>query len=206
MRLFQALIPLLVASLLACACDWLQRNPDRAPPLPPPHPQHDLVITEGRGTYNGTHLGPGVALHAWKRLLGPPSRASGPTAIWDDLGLVAYVDHGLVAGPGNVTGFRVCVEPLVDDIADADPKKPFPGRVVLDGVALAAGTQVKDVNERLRSSCRPPGGGAHFGPMGLPHHHACEAEAYHYSLGLHETDPALRIRCLAVEAREPKPP
>ena len=201
----QAVTLLLVAPLLACGCDSLKRDPHGASPLPQPHPRHDLVITDGKGVYNGALLGPGVPLDSWKRLLGAPSRASGPTAIWDDHGLVAYLDHGLVTGPGNVTGFRVCVEPLVDDIADADPKKPFPGRVVLDGVALAAGTQVKDVNERLKSSCHPPGGGAHFGPMALPHHHACEADAYRYSLGLHETDPALRVRCLAVEAREPKP-
>jgi hypothetical protein len=200
------MIPLLVASLLACGCDWLKRDPEAGPPEPPPHPRHDLVITEGRGAYDGAPLGPGVALDSWKRLLGAPSRASGPTAIWDDLGLVAFLDHGLVAGAGIVTGFRVCVEPVVDDIADADPRKPFPGRIVLDGVALSAGTHVKDVNERLRSSCRPPGGGVHFGPMGLPHHHACEADAYRYSLGLHETDPALRVRCLAVEARETKAP
>jgi hypothetical protein len=187
LRVPSALLALAVSFSVA-ACE------DPLPPIPPPHPKHDLLIEGGMFRYNGTPLGPGVPSQVWLDRLGPPERVGVSMWFWDSLGLAV----GAGMGPPTPAAITTCVTVLfeiqpwmisaTDDLPGFEPKgfpvpatKTFPGRILLEGAPLFKKVQPQHINQRMKLECYSSTRGAGFrGPPSFSVHsletHECKPQ------------------------------
>lgn len=150
--------------LALCACD-------EAPPVPPPHPKHDIVIERGIVHYNKVALGPGVPLQRWIDRFGPPSRQELGWAYWDALGLTVGASTAKSQAAPN------CVRLLFEPAIDGKKQRAFPGRVLLEGAPLYRDVHVNHVNRRMRLTCSQFPKSAHFAKSGLPGYYECKTDS-----------------------------
>ena len=199
MTRLRSLIAVLVLTLGLSGCDYFKNVVfDSAPPVPPPHPKHDLVIKAGKAYYNRTFIGPGVSVEVWKRLFGAPSSKDSTAAYWTNLGLSALLGRKPGQPPDTVTTLEVSVEvfPKVDP---SDLRKAFPGRVLLDGAPLYQGVKLLYVGQYFSNrACTAPGGGSGFGKSPLPGYYDCSTPTYLYTLKVYEEGRASFVRRLAI--------
>jgi hypothetical protein len=174
---------------------------DLPPPHPARHPQHDLVIEEGKAYYNGTFIGPGLNVAVWERLFGPPSAQDSTGATWTNLGLSALLARKPGQAPGTVSSFEVALE--VFPAAEPNTwKRAFPGRVLLDDAPLYKGVKMVHVNQFFRNpACEPPGGGVRFDESALPGHYECSTATYSYFLRVYQERRSVFVRQLSVIPR-----
>lgn len=200
MSAFRLLVTIAGLCLALSGCDWLKRDVlELPPPHPAPHPQHDLVIQDGKAFYNGTFIGPGVHVDVWRRLFGSPSAADSTGATWTNLGLSARLARKPGQAPGTVSSFEVAVEvfPKVDGHGW---KRAFPGRVLLDEAPLYKGVKMVHVGQFFRNdACVPPGGGRGFNESALPGHYECSTPTFTYWLRVYQERRSVFVRSLSIE-------
>jgi hypothetical protein len=119
------------------------------PPLPPPDPQHDIVIEGASIEYNGKPLPIGGSEKEWLTVLGPPSREMTPADhfyIWDDLGL--YVRNHFKF-KNNIVEFGIIFKetPPSEDYSFW-PKHPFSGRLFMDGGVVTKDTSMNHMKKQ----------------------------------------------------------
>ena len=197
-----SVVTFVVLCLALSGCDWLKRDVlELPPPHPEPHPQHDLIIRDGKGYYNGAFIGPGVDVGVWKRLFGPPSAEDSTGATWSNLGLSALLARQRGQAPGTVSSFEVAVE-VFPAVEPHGWKRAFPGRILLDQAPLYKGVKLVHVNQFLRNdACEPPGGGARFDESALPGHYECSTATYSYFLRVYQERRSVFVRQLSVIPR-----
>jgi hypothetical protein len=202
MTRLRSLIAALGLAAGVAGCDYMKNVVfDSAPPVPPPHAEHDLVIKDGKAYYNKTFIGPGVSVDVWKRLFGAPSSENPTAAYWTDMGLSAFLAHKPEQRPKMVSSLEVALEVF----PKADPNdldKAFPGRVLLDGAPLYKGVKMLYVNQYFRNdACKPPGGGVGLHESGLPGHYECFTPTYTYWLKVYQERRAVFVRRLHVQPK-----
>lgn len=140
-----AIIRPLTAALVVAIAGCFDDTP---PPLPPPDPEHDLVIEQGVITYNGRPLVLGEPVATWTDVLGPPSTVAYLRIhVYRELGISLWEEDGRVTGLDvDVVGGR-----NVAFVPDGSPEPPatrlaaFPGRFVVEGVHVSGARTVSDM-------------------------------------------------------------
>lgn len=147
-------------ALLWAVCVLASCKPVEQPPLPPPDPHHDLVITRGVFHYNGRALHMGDTTAVWTQALGTPTRSSA-----DRAGTIVYASLGMELAFEEGRVVEVFVNALTADEVRATPSLPdgmdrhgpsvttFPGRLVVEGVAIGPRTTVGDFRRWFALRC-----------------------------------------------------
>ncbi len=187
---------MLLASVACAACAQVC---DEAPPLPPPHPEHDLVIENDVIRYNGKRLEPGSRMKEWIAVLGPPDRAKESWVVWDSIGIAVSTEELVErwADLGEVPSS--CLHVFFETSRDNDPKSAYTGRLLLDGAAFYTGVKLQYIHQQTHLRCVTGPHGFYEG--GLPNTRFCRTDRWTYSVGIYTAEQAYWVKHLQVCAK-----